>query len=110
MCWTTSALPKPSSEIKPSSTEFTKRNEMVQLVVFVRRKALRHRLNAFALTGADQPRNLKRTRPTPGLMAQPIQEWLQPALKLVFPIRRRVPLGRAHQTDKSAKVALVPIA
>jgi len=33
-------------------------NEMVQLIVVARGKALRHRLNALTITGTDQSRNV----------------------------------------------------
>jgi hypothetical protein len=32
-------------------------NEVVQLIIFAKRKSLRHRLNAFAIARADQPRS-----------------------------------------------------
>ncbi|MDA9463148.1 hypothetical protein XH87_00690 [Bradyrhizobium sp. CCBAU 53415] len=66
-------------------------NEMVQLIVVARGKALRHRLNAFTITGIDQSGNVQRTHPLPGLMTQPTQQRLQSAFELVFPFRHGQP-------------------
>ena len=43
-------------------------NEMVQLVVADVASACRHRLNALAITRADQPGDIGRTHPTPRLV------------------------------------------
>ena len=58
-------------------------NEMVQLIIIARRKPLRHRLNALAIAGTDQPRHVKRTHLPPRLVTQAIQKRLEPASKLV---------------------------
>ena len=48
------------------------RNEVVQLIIFPKRKTLRHRLNAFAIARADQPRYVERAHLPPSFMTQPI--------------------------------------
>ena len=72
-------------------------DEMVQLTVNRPCKAFRHRL-AFALTRADQPSNVTRTHPSPGLMTQAIRAC--GTLELVFPIRRRLPRWSALPTSR----------
>jgi hypothetical protein len=65
------------------------RNKMMQLIIVAGCKQFCHRLNALAITGPDQPRHIKRTHPPPCLVTQAVQKWLEPASKLVFPIRSR---------------------
>src|SRR5437016_982445 len=48
----------------------TTSNKVMQLIIVVRRKTFRHWLNALAITGPDQPRNVKRTHPPPCLVTQ----------------------------------------
>jgi hypothetical protein len=72
-------------------------NEVMQLIVFAKRKPLRHRLNALAIARADQPRYVERTHLSPRLVTQPIQKRLEKACKLVFPIRRPANHGRPLQ-------------
>src|SRR6266480_5400548 len=100
------------------------RNEVVQLIVFAKRKPLRHRLNALAIAGTDQPRHVEWTHLSPRLVTQPSQKRLEKASKLFLPIQRpaktmvgpsksRPPMSH-RKTDlgipcpsKSAKVVLV---
>src|SRR5438477_12791406 len=99
---------------------------MVQLVILARRQPRRHRLDALAIARSNQSRDIQRTHPPPRLVTQAIQERLQPASKLIFPIRRRAHHGRPSkkpttyesfeklicesgltvQSQKSAKVVL----
>ena len=72
-------------------------NEVVQLIIVAERKPLRHRRNALALAGADQPGYVERTHLSPSLMTQPIQKRPEPTSKLVFPIQRRANHGRPLQ-------------
>src|SRR5690348_5720992 len=69
-------------------------NKMVQLIIIVRRKTFRHWLNALAITGPDQPCDVKRTHPLPRLVTQALQKRPEPASKLGFPIPRRSHHGR----------------
>src|SRR5262249_3521008 len=48
-------------------------NEVVPLIVFAKRKPLRHRLNALPIARTDQPRHVERTHLSPRLVTQPIQ-------------------------------------
>jgi hypothetical protein len=73
------------------------RNEVVQLIVFAKRKPLRHRLNALAIARTDQPRHIEWTHLSPRLVTQPIQKRLEKASKLFFPIRRPANHGRPLQ-------------
>jgi hypothetical protein len=75
----------------------TRSNKMVQLIIVTRREPLSHWRNALAIARTDQPCNVKRTHTPPSLMTQVIQERLEPALKLVFPISPRIPHGRPLQ-------------
>src|SRR5713226_5319497 len=50
------------------------RNEVVQLIVVTKRKPLRHRLNALAIAGTDQPRHVEWTHLSPRLVTQPSQK------------------------------------
>ena len=61
-------------------------NEVMQLIIFAKRKSLRHRLNALAIARADQPRYVERTHLSPRFMTQPIQKRLKPTSKLFLPI------------------------
>jgi hypothetical protein len=72
-------------------------NKMVQLVIVTRRKPLRHRRNALAITWPDQPRHIKRAHPPPRLVTEPFQRRLEPAPKLPFPIDPRALHGRPFQ-------------
>src|SRR5262245_65995920 len=63
------------------------RDEVVQLVIAAKRKTLGHRLNALAVTWTDQSRYVNRTHQTPRLVTQSIYKRLQPALKLLPPIK-----------------------
>ena len=72
-------------------------NEVVQLIVFAKRKPLGHRLNALAIARADQPRYVERTHSSPRFMTQPIQKRLEPTPKLFFPIQRPANHGRPLQ-------------
>ena len=65
----------------------TRRNKVVQLIIFAKRKPLRHRLNALAITRTDQPRYVDGTHPAPRFMTKPIHKRLQPAPELSSPIR-----------------------
>ena len=73
------------------------RNEVVQLIIFPKRKTLRHRLNAFAIARADQPRYVERAHLPPRFMTQSIQKRLEPTSKLFFPIQRPANHGRPLQ-------------
>src|SRR5437773_4299105 len=55
----------------------TTSNKVMQLIIVVRRKTFRHWLNALAITGPDQPRNVKRTHPPPCLVTQALQKRLK---------------------------------
>ncbi len=55
------------------------RNEVVQLITVRSRKPLRHRLNALAIAGTDQPRYVERAHLPPRLVTQPSQKWLEKA-------------------------------
>jgi len=44
-------------------------NEMVQLVILARCQSRRHRLDALAITRSNQSRDIKRTHPSPCLVA-----------------------------------------
>ena len=82
------------------------RNEVVQLIIFPKRKTLRHRLNAFTIARADQPRYVERAHLPPRFMTQSIQKRLEPTSKLFFPIQRPTNHGRPLQrptTHKSQK-------
>jgi hypothetical protein len=59
-------------------------NEVVQLVIFAKRKPLCHRLNALAIARADQPPYVERTHLAPRFMTQPIQKWLEPTSSSSF--------------------------
>ncbi len=72
-------------------------NEVVQLVIFAKCKPLRHRLNALAIAGADQPRHVERAHLPARFMTQPIQKRLEPTSKLLFPIRCPATHGRPLQ-------------
>jgi hypothetical protein len=72
-------------------------NEVVQLIIFAKRKPLRHRLNALAIARADQPRYVKRAHLAPRFMTQPIQKRLEPTSKLFSPIRCFANHGRPLQ-------------
>jgi hypothetical protein len=72
-------------------------NEVVQLIIVAERKPLRHRRNALAIARTDQSRHVERTHLSPRLVAQPIQERLEPTSKLVFPIQRLASHGRLLQ-------------
>ena len=61
-------------------------NEVVQLVAFAEAEPLRHRRNALAIAGTDQPRHVKRTHLAPRLVTKPIQKRLEKASKLPLPI------------------------
>src|SRR5262245_40215728 len=67
---------------------------MMQLIIVAWCKTLGHWRNALAITRADQPRDVKRTHPSPRLVTQTLKEWLEPLPKLAFPIRPRVRHGR----------------
>ena len=60
---------------------------MVQLIIFAKRKPLRHRLNALAIARADQTRYVQRAHLSPRFMTQPIQKRLKPTSKLFLPIQ-----------------------
>src|SRR5438105_8463007 len=66
----------------------TTSNKMVQLIIVVRRKTFRHWLNALAITGPDQPCDVKRTHPLPRLVTQALQKRLEPASKLGSAVAR----------------------
>ena len=51
-------------------------NEVVQLIIFAKRKPLRHRLNALTIARADQPRHVDRAHLPPRFMTQPSQKRL----------------------------------
>ena len=72
---------------------------MMQLIIVTRQKPLCHGLNAFAFTGSDQPSHVKWTHPPPRLVTQTIQERLEPASKLVFPIRRHASMVDPPKAD-----------
>ena len=72
-------------------------NEVVQLIIFAKRKPLRHRLNAFAIARADQSRYVQRAHLSPRFMTQPIQKRLKPTSKLFLPIQRPANHGRPLQ-------------
>ena len=82
-------------------------NEVVQLIVFAKRKPLGHRLNALAIARTDQPRHVERTHLSPRLVTQSSQKRLEKASKLLFPIRCLVTHGRplqrptTHESQKS---------
>jgi hypothetical protein len=57
-------------------------NEVVQLIIFAKRKPLRNRRNALAVARTDQPRHIERTHLSPRFMTQPIQKRLEPTSKL----------------------------
>src|SRR5450830_1174596 len=59
---------------------------MVQLIIVARRKSLRHRLNALAIAGTDQPRHIKRTHLSTRFVTQLLQERRQPLPQLGVPI------------------------
>jgi hypothetical protein len=63
-------------------------NEVVQLIIFTKRKPLRHRLNALTIARANQPRHVDRAHLPPRFMTQPSQKRPQPTSKLFFPIQR----------------------
>ncbi len=46
------------------------RNEVMQLIVFAKRKPLCHRLNALAIARANQSRHVQRTHPLPSFVPQ----------------------------------------
>src|SRR5262249_45363123 len=73
------------------------RNEVVQLIVLAKPKALRHRLNALAIARTDQHRHVEWTHFSPRLVTQPIQKPIKKASKLFFPIRRPANHGRPLQ-------------
>src|SRR4029450_9433437 len=82
------------------------RNEVVQLIVFAKRKPLRHRLNALSTAGTDPPRHVEWTHLSPPLVTQPSQKRLEKASKLLLPIRRPANHGRPLQkptTHESSK-------
>src|SRR5436309_1525380 len=79
------------------------RNEVVQLIVFAKRKPLRHRLNALAIAGTDQPRHVEWTHLSPRLVTQPSQQRLEKASKLLLPIRRPADHGRPLPKPTAAK-------
>ena len=62
---------------------------MVQLLGVGRRHPSRHRLDALALAGQDQPLEVERCPVSLRLAPQPRQERCQPALKLTLPAFHR---------------------
>src|SRR5437588_1487014 len=76
------------------------RNEVVQLIVVTKRKPLRHRLNALAIAGTDQPRHVEWTHLSPRLVTQPNQKRPEKASKLLLPIRRPANHGRRPRVDR----------
>src|SRR5271166_3025442 len=91
------------------------RNEVVQLIVFAKRKPLRHRLNALTIARTDQPRHVERTHLSTRLVTQPIQKRLEKASKLLLPIRRPATHGRplqkptTHESQKNRFGNPVPL-
>jgi hypothetical protein len=80
---------------------------MVQLIVLAGSEPFRHRLHALAVTRTDQPSNVERAHPPPRLMTQAIQKGLEPAPKLIFPLRRRARHGQPSKkptTHESSKI------
>jgi hypothetical protein len=72
----------------------------VQLIIVVRGKTFRHWLNALAITGPDQPRNVKRTHPPPCLVTQALQKRLEPASKLgILPSVRALKVAAFSSRD-----------
>jgi len=51
-------------------------DKIMKLIDFAERKSPRDRLNAFAITRADQPRYVERTHSAPRLASQSIQKRL----------------------------------
>src|SRR5258707_14189771 len=65
------------------------RNEVVQLIVVTKRKPLRHRLNALAIAGTDQPRHVEWTHLSPRLVTQPSQKRPEcPSENILNPLNR----------------------
>jgi hypothetical protein len=79
------------------------RDEVVQLLGVARRDACRHRLDALALAGRDQPLEVDRRPAALRLALQPFQEGRQPALELTLPVVRRRPLHRAPPPRASSR-------
>src|ERR1019366_3866782 len=57
--------------------------------IVARRQPRRHRLDAFAIAGADQPEQIHRQHPSPRLVTQLCQERRQPDTQFLFPISAR---------------------
>ena len=81
-----------------SHVPYSGRHKVVQLVIGAKRKTFGHRLNALAAAWTDQSRYVDRTHPTPRLVTQSLQKWLQPALKLLPPIQHRASHGRPSKS------------
>ena len=75
----------------------TKPEIAVQLIIIARCKPRRHRLDALAIAGTDQPRHVKRTHPPSRLVTQTIQKRLHPTAKLGLPVQCPVNHGRPLQ-------------
>src|SRR3977135_4585511 len=71
------------------------------LLAVARRGPLRHRRNAFAIAGTNQPRHVKRTHLAPRLVTKPIQKRLEKASKRPLPIRCPANHGRPLQKPTS---------
>jgi hypothetical protein len=63
----------------------THRHKVMQLIIVGGRYPRRHRLQAFALAGADQSGHIKRAHAPPGGVMQMGEEGLEPGLEFVFP-------------------------
>ena len=87
------------------------RGKMMQLIVLAGDQPLRHRLNALPLARSDQSRNVEWAHPSPGLVRQAGQKWLQPALKLRGPTelrahRDRPPKSRSLRNHRLADLGI----
>ncbi len=61
-------------------------DEVVKLVIADTTVTGRHRLDALAITGADQPRHIGRAHPRPHLVPQSSEKGRKPALKIGLPV------------------------
>ena len=71
----------------PGCVGGTSFHEVMQLIILAWSKPLRHRLDSLAIARSDRPRNVERAHPPSALVAEAIQERLEPLLNLITPIR-----------------------
>lgn len=72
-------------------------NEMVEAVVLAWSKPFRHRLDTLAVTGANEPGDIKRAHLSPLLVSELVQKRVQKCCKLRIPICHVAPPKKRAQ-------------